>query len=154
MTKETGAKTEAKTQLRLHEVCSELDEHKREEQQLAKQRKHMAILRNDHTCRSSNSFNEHFAIPFLTLGQGVHHTARVSAYEISKSTAFYMDFIFQIGFLNFQVDFWILFEFLLFVNLKIQLKYILMNNQLAQMHTEYNVTGTSLVCRAFYVHTY
>ena len=34
-------------------VCSEINEYKREEQRLAKQRKRMAILRNDHTCRSA-----------------------------------------------------------------------------------------------------
>ena len=52
---------------------------------------------------------------------------------------------FQSGFLDFKVDsgcgFWILFEKLLFVVLKI----LLMNNDVfsAQIHTEYNVTGTS-----------
>ena len=32
---------------------------------------------------------------------------RVSAYEISKSTGFQVDFGFQNGFLDFKVDFWI-----------------------------------------------
>ena len=45
------------------EVRGELNEYEKEEQWLAKRRKHMAILRNDHTSRSSNSFNECFAIP-------------------------------------------------------------------------------------------
>ena len=49
----------AKMQLPPREVHSELE---REEQRLAKQKKHVAILRNDHTSRSSNSFNECFAI--------------------------------------------------------------------------------------------
>ena len=65
-----GAKIEAKTQLPPQEVCGELNEYKREEQRLAKQRKCMAVLRNNHTCRSSNSFNERFAIfldSWLTL---------------------------------------------------------------------------------------
>ena len=56
-----------KMQLPTREVCGKLDEYEREEQWLAKQRKCMAILRNDHTHRSSNSFNEHFSIPFLIL---------------------------------------------------------------------------------------
>ena len=49
---------------------------------------------------------------------------------------------FQSEFLdNFQSGFWILFEELLFVILKM----LVMNNDFfsAQMHTEYNVTGTS-----------
>ena len=54
-------------QLPLREVCGKLDEYEREEQWLAKQRKCTAVLRNDHTHRSSNSFNEHFSIPFLIL---------------------------------------------------------------------------------------
>ena len=41
-----------KTQLPPHEVCGEYN---REEQQLAKQRKLMAILISDHTSRSSDS---------------------------------------------------------------------------------------------------
>ena len=32
---------------------------------------------------------------------------RASAYEISKSTGFHVDFGFQNGFLDFNVDFWI-----------------------------------------------
>ena len=32
---------------------------------------------------------------------------RASAYEISKSTGFHVDFGFQNGFLDFKVDFWI-----------------------------------------------
>ena len=44
----------AKTQLPSREVRGKLNEYEREEQQLAKPRKHMAVLRNDHTCRSSN----------------------------------------------------------------------------------------------------
>ena len=50
---------EAKTETVPCEVRGEL---KREEQWLAKRRKHMAVLRNDHTSRSSNSFNERLAI--------------------------------------------------------------------------------------------
>ena len=46
---------EAKTELPPHEVHGKLDEYEREEQWLAKQRKHMAVLRNDHSHRSSNS---------------------------------------------------------------------------------------------------
>ena len=52
----------AKTQLPSCEVCGDVDEYNKKEQQLAKQRKHMTVLRNDHTHRASNSFNEHFAI--------------------------------------------------------------------------------------------
>ena len=37
---------------------------------------------------------------------------RASAYEISKSTGFHVDFGFQSGFLDFTVDFWIQFGFL------------------------------------------
>ena len=57
----------AKTQLPSHEVCGKLDEYEREEQWVAKQRKRMAVLRNNHTHRSLNPFNERFAIPFLIL---------------------------------------------------------------------------------------
>ena len=57
----------AQTQLPSHEVPSQLDEYEREELWLTKQRKYMAILRNDHTHRSSNSFNECLAIPFSIL---------------------------------------------------------------------------------------
>ena len=54
-------KTDAvKTQLPSCEVCGEVDEYNKKEQQLAKQRKHVTVLRNDH--KTSNSFNEHFAI--------------------------------------------------------------------------------------------
>ena len=50
------------------EVRGELNEYKRERSRgLRKQRKYMAVLRNDHTSRSLNSFNERFAIPFLIL---------------------------------------------------------------------------------------
>ena len=85
---------------------------------------------------------------------------RVSAYEISKSTGFQVDFGFQNGFLDFKVDFgfqngfldfkvdfsrdfWISFEPLL---LKIQLKYTHDSSTAflsACMLTEYKVTGTS-----------
>ena len=49
----------------------------------------------------------------LGLLYGVSHDGprgspqRASAYEISKSTGFHMDFRFQNGFLDFKVDFWI-----------------------------------------------
>ena len=62
---------EAKTgtqqrQLASREVHGELNEYKREEQWLA--RKCIAILRNDHTSRSLNSFNQRFfAISFSIL---------------------------------------------------------------------------------------
>ena len=60
----------AKMQPQPHEVRGEIDEYKREEQLLAKQRKPMAILKNNHTLLTSltslNSFNIPFAI-LLTL---------------------------------------------------------------------------------------
>ena len=58
---------EVKTEMQLppREVCSKLNEYERKEQQLAKQRNHMAVLRNDHTCKSLNCFNECFAKSFL-----------------------------------------------------------------------------------------
>ena len=42
---------QAKTEMQLpsREVCSKVDEYEREEQRLAKERKHMTIRRNDHT---------------------------------------------------------------------------------------------------------
>ena len=49
-----------KTQLPSREVRGKL--HESEEQQLVKQRKRMAVLRNDHIRRPSNSFNKCFAI--------------------------------------------------------------------------------------------
>ena len=57
----------ARTQLSSREALSELDEYEREEQQLAKQRKRITVLRNDHTRRSSNSFNEPFADSSISL---------------------------------------------------------------------------------------
>ena len=46
-------KTEAKAEMQLpsREVRSKVDEYEREEQWLAKERKHMTIQRNDHTFR-------------------------------------------------------------------------------------------------------
>ena len=63
-------KIEAKTETQLppHEIRSILDEYEGEKQRLVKQRKHMAVFRNDHTRRSPNSFNECFAIAFSILG--------------------------------------------------------------------------------------
>ena len=49
-----------KTQQPSCEVCSYVDEYNKKEQQLAKQRKHVTVMRNDR--RSSNPFNERFAI--------------------------------------------------------------------------------------------
>ena len=57
---------------------------------------------------------------------------RVSAYEISKSTGFHVDFRIS----KWISTFWILFEEPLFVILKI----LLINKP--SLHTEYNVTGT------------
>ena len=53
--RENGSKYRDATKMQLppREVHGELE---REEQRLTKQRKHIAILRNDHTSRSSNSF--------------------------------------------------------------------------------------------------
>ena len=50
----------------------------------------------------------------------------ISAYKISKSTEFHVDFGFRIGFPDFIQNFWILFQFLLLVVLKTQLKYTIM----------------------------
>ena len=70
----------------------------------------------------------------MSVHNEIRLTRRVSAYEISKSTGFHVDFGFQIGFLDFKVisgfhvdfriskwisTFWISFEELLFVILKI-----------------------------------
>ena len=65
---ENGSKDRdgAKMNLPHRKVCSELDEYEREEQQLVKQRKRMTVLKNDHTHRSSSSFNEHFAISSIS----------------------------------------------------------------------------------------
>ena len=73
MSKETGEngsedRDVVKAQLPPLEVCGELDEYKREEQRLPKQRKSMAVLRSDNTRRSSNSFNGHFTISVSILG--------------------------------------------------------------------------------------
>lgn len=43
-------------------------EYERYEQRLAKQRYRIAVLRNDHTHKSTKSSNEHFAISFSILG--------------------------------------------------------------------------------------
>ena len=51
-----------KMQLPYCEVHSKVDEYESEEQELEKQTKCMAVLRNDHTRRSLNLFNECFAI--------------------------------------------------------------------------------------------
>ena len=49
-------------QLPSREVRSKFDEYEREEQRLAKERKHMTIWWNNHTLRSLNFFNERFVI--------------------------------------------------------------------------------------------
>ena len=61
-----------KTQLPPHEVHDEVHEFDKEQQWLAKQRKCMIVLRNDHTHRSLNSFNEHFAVFFDLQFFGSH----------------------------------------------------------------------------------
>ena len=64
------------------EVRGKLDEDEREEERLAKQRKRMAVLRNDHTRRSSNSFNERYAMPFSILQfQGSHFRSAWTTYR-------------------------------------------------------------------------
>ena len=70
----------AKTQLPSREVRGELNEYKRERSRgLRKQRKCMAVLRNDHTSRSLNSFNELFAIPFSILSLHMDDRLKVCA---------------------------------------------------------------------------
>ena len=61
-----------KMQLPPHEVHDEVHEFDKEQQWLAKQRKCMIVLRNDHTHRSLNSFNEHFAVFFDLQFFGSH----------------------------------------------------------------------------------
>ena len=58
-----------KMQLPPCEICSELDEYEREEQWLTKQSVHMAVLRNNHTNRSS----VFFALPYY-LSRFLGHT--------------------------------------------------------------------------------
>ena len=72
---ENGSKDRdaAKTQLLPRDVYGELHEYKRGEQLLMNQRNHMAV-RNDHTCRSLNSFNKH--LPYLSQFLGHTFIAR------------------------------------------------------------------------------
>ena len=49
-------------------------------------------------------------LPFPYFGFPRGPQRRVSAYEISKSTGFHVDIGFQIGFLDFKVDFCIIFK--------------------------------------------
>ena len=59
----------------------------REKQRLGKQRKCMAILRNDHTSRSSNSFSECFAIYKETLlSLLLHMDDRPKAFAMPTNT--------------------------------------------------------------------
>ena len=85
---ENGSKDRdaAKTQLPSREVRGELNEYKRERSRgLRKQRKCMAILRNDHTSRSLNSFNQRFfAIPFSILS--LHMVGRPKACAMPTNT--------------------------------------------------------------------
>ena len=61
-TQKQKRKQKPKMQPQPGEVHGKVNKYERKEQRLAKQRKCMAILRNDHTHRSLNSFNEHLAI--------------------------------------------------------------------------------------------
>ena len=69
------------------EVRGELNEYKRERSSgLRKQRKYIAVLRNDHTSRSLNSFIEHFAIPFSILSLHMDDRSKVCAMPTNTNT--------------------------------------------------------------------
>ena len=88
-------KTEEKTECKYSydgEVCVENDEYEREQQRLAKQIKHMVILRNDHISCSvwfenaltfSNSFN---IIHMLCLPSQTCRTSCTCMIDCPKST--------------------------------------------------------------------
>ena len=57
-----------------------------------------------------SSWRDSYQMVTVTFMKHVHRVTRTyetSAYEISKSTGFHMDFGFQNGFLNLKVDLWI-----------------------------------------------
>ena len=75
---------------------------------------------------------------------------RISAYEISKSTGFHEDFRFQIGSLDFKMDFWISFESLVFVILKIQLKY---THEQSMNHIPLSLDANRIQCHRHFTAT-